>query len=68
MELTPAASSDLSAVGFDGSTLVIEFHGGSIYEYYGVPPAEYFGLVNAGSHGKYFHQNIKGRYAYRRIV
>jgi hypothetical protein len=67
MELTQVASSDLSAVGFYGSTLVIEFHDGSMYEYYGVPPSDYFGLMNAASHGKYFHQNIKNRYPFRRI-
>ena len=63
-------SSDLSAVDYDEwtGTLVIAFNSGGVYEYYRVPYSEYAGLMNASSHGKYFHANIKGRYSYRRIV
>ena len=62
-------SSDLAAVGYNGwGTLVIEFHSGGVYEYYGVPYSEYVALMNASSHGKYFHANIKDRYSYRKIA
>ena len=62
-------SSDLSAVDYDGwsGTLTIEFHSGGVYEYYHVPPSEYDGLMNARSHGKYFHAYIKNRFSCRRI-
>ncbi len=61
-------SSDLAGVDYDGwSTLVIAFHSGGVYEYYAVPAWEYIGLMQADSHGKYFHRNIKGRYAYRKV-
>ena len=61
-------SSDLRAVDYDWSgKLTIEFHSGGVYEYDGVPPAEYTGLLNASSHGRYFHAHIKSRYSYRRI-
>ena len=47
--------------------LTIEFNSGGIYEYYNVPRSEYIGLMNAGSHGRYFHVYIKNHYNYRRI-
>jgi hypothetical protein len=62
-------SSDLCAVDYDWSgTLTIEFHSGGVYEYYHVPQSEYDGLMNASSHGRYFHAYIKNRYDYRRIA
>ena len=61
-------SSDLRTVDYDWSgTLTIAFHSGGVYEYYHVPPSEYDALMNASSHGKYFHAHIKGRYSYRKI-
>ena len=62
-------SSNLSSADYDpwSGTLVITFHGGRAYEYYHVPDAEYSGLVNARSHGKYFHENIKDHYDCQRI-
>jgi hypothetical protein len=62
-------SSDLCAVDYDWSgTLTIEFHSGGVYEFYRVPPSEYDGLMNARSHGEYFHAHIKNRYDYRPIA
>jgi len=46
---------------------MIVFHGGRAYEYYQVPHREFAGLVNAGSHGKYFHEHIKNHYAFQRV-
>jgi hypothetical protein len=69
MNRQPVSSSDLRSVGYDNSTntLEIEFNSGGVYQYYGVPPAVYQGLMNAPSHGKYFHAQIKGVYRYTRI-
>jgi len=67
--MTAVRSSDLAAVDYDWSgTLTIEFHSGGVYEYYHVPHSEYASLMNARSHGKYFHAYIKNRYDYRRIA
>ena len=62
-------SSTLSSADYDpwSGTLTIVFHGGRIYQYYHVPHSEYSGLVNARSHGKYFHEHIKHRYDYERV-
>lgn len=65
--MTTVQSSNLAAVDYWGGTLTIAFRSGGTYEYYRVPYSEYAGLLNAGSHGKYFHRHIKGRYSYRKV-
>lgn len=62
-------SSNLSSADYDSDSaiLTISFHSGSVYEYYHVPYAIYRGLLNASSHGTYFHANIRNHYSYRRI-
>ena len=67
--MTAVQSSNLAAIDYDWSgTLTIEFHSGGVYEYYNVPHSEYAGLMNASSHGEYFHAHIKGHYSYRKIA
>jgi hypothetical protein len=62
-------SSDIRSIGYDDETriLEIEFHSGGIYQYYSVPRVVYEGLMNASSHGKYFHAHIKSVFSYQRI-
>ncbi|WP_186210862.1 KTSC domain-containing protein [Burkholderia gladioli] len=69
MERTPVSSSNISSIGYDveNQILEIEFHGGSVYSYSGVPPSEYEGVMNADSKGKYFHANIKNRYSFMKL-
>ena len=69
MDRTPVVSSNLKSVGYNVDTkiLEIEFHNGSVYQYYGVPLNVYEGLMKAPSHGKFFHVYIRNVYRYRRI-
>ncbi|GAA3032050.1 hypothetical protein GCM10020229_49360 [Kitasatospora albolonga] len=67
MERLPVESSCLSSVGHRGTTLELEFHGGSVYAYADVPEAEYRALLAAPSLGRYFHAHIRDRYPYRRL-
>ena len=67
MNMIPVASSNLSAVGYEGSTLYIRFHSGAVYEYYDVPSSVYNGLMSASSKGTYHADFIKNRYRYRRV-
>ena len=62
-------SSNLHAASYDAasSTLVIQFRNGSQYAYSSVPPTIYSGLLGAASAGRYHHQWIRLRYAYRRL-
>ena len=64
-------SSNLSSADYYdpwSGTLTIAFHGGRVYLYHNVPPSEYSGLVNASSHGRYFHEYIKDHYDYQRVA
>jgi hypothetical protein len=73
MNRTPVESSQLASCGYDpkNQTLEIEFkaHKGanSTYEYYGVPAATYAALMGAESKGRYFKQNIRGAYQYKKL-
>lgn len=67
MNMIPVSSSNLSSIGYEGSTLYIRFHSGGLYAYYNVPTSIYNGLMSAESHGKYFHAHIKGRYGDTKI-
>lgn len=61
MERTPVESTNLSSVGYDQmtATLEIEFNRSGIYQYHGVPLEIYEGLMNSGSKGSYFHENVR---------
>ena len=55
------SSTAMRTVGYDESrqTLVIEFPNGSVYEYQSVPAKIHSGLMQAKSHGQYFHEHIR---------
>src|SRR6266446_3106102 len=59
-------SSNLEEVSYDkeAKELQIKF---KTYKYENVSPKRVKGLLNAESHGKYFHSNIKGKYPTTRI-
>lgn len=62
-------SSMIRSVGYDKrhSLLEIEFASGKIYQYEAVPEEVYRGLMSAGSKGRYFEEQINGRFRYSRI-
>ena len=62
MTMITVSSSAISAVGFDGHTLTVEFHNGRTYDHPGVPDSVYQGLMNATSKGWYYNYYIRGRY------
>lgn len=66
--MTTVRSSNIASVGYDPltCTLVIAFHSGGVYAYFGVPWSVYRGLMQAESHGRYFHARIKDCYDYQR--
>lgn len=66
---TPVSSSNIASVGYDpdNEVLEVEFNGGRVYQYLGVPQSRYEGLMSAASHGTYLERHIKGIYSYRRV-
>lgn len=69
MERTPVSSSNISAIGYDehSQMLEIEFTNGALYAYSGVTPGEYESFMNADSKGKYLHANIKNSYSFMKL-
>lgn len=69
MKRIPVESSNIASIGYDeeSSTLEIEFLNNTIYQYFDVPYSVYKDLIEAGSKGKYFAQQIKGYYRFVKI-
>ena len=69
MNRTTVSSSNIASIGYDqdSQTLEIEFLNGGVYQYFEVPKPVYDDLLNAGSHGQYLVQNIKGYYRYSKV-
>ncbi|WP_372509556.1 KTSC domain-containing protein [Streptomyces humicola] len=61
---TRVESSCVRSIGYEAETflLQIEFAGGGIYEYAGVPEHIHQGLKRAESHGRYFNRVIRDRF------
>jgi hypothetical protein len=60
--LIPVNSSAIRAVGFDGSTLTVEFHTGRTYDHPNVPDSVFVEFMDAESKGEYYIRHIRGRY------
>lgn len=69
IEMQPVESSQFTHVGYDPATekLHIQF-AKSKYEYDDVPQKLHETLMNAASKGSYFINNIKGKFAYRKLT
>lgn len=65
----PVVSSHLRSVGYDEDrrVLSVEFHSGSVYEYFGVPGAEHRALMQADSKGRHFNLHIRRSYRCTRV-
>jgi len=61
------SSSNVKAVDYDDAGLLVAFHSGGLYRYFGVPYEKFLGLLNASSKGGYLAAYIKPYYSYRRI-
>ena len=69
MQRVSVSSSNISSIGYDPGTgiLEIEFKSGGIYQYSNVSTEVYQALLSAPSVGKFFYQNIKSSYEYSKI-
>lgn len=69
MDRQDVTSSCLRSVGYDakGKVLELEFHGGGIYRYEGVPKRVFDELMIAESLGRYFIAEIRDCYRTSRL-
>lgn len=69
MERTSVTSKNLVSVGYDEGDMVLEaeFTSGAVYQYAGVPPEVYDGLMKSESRGRFFRKEVAQTYAYKRV-
>ncbi len=69
MNRTPVVSSSVASVGYDPKTqtLEVEFHNGTLYQYFDVPQGVYDALMTAESKGSFLNSSIKGVYRYAKL-
>jgi len=80
MKRIKVKSSNIESIGWEIMTyantdnldipgvLEVEFKGGNVYQYFGMPEKEYLALKAAESVGKYFNINIKkGGYEFKKV-
>jgi hypothetical protein len=62
-------STAVVSVGYDKTQriLEVEVEGGVVYQYLEVPAREYFALLAADSTGRYYNQQIKATYEFRKV-
>ena len=66
MDRENVVSSNILSIGYDSEeeTLEVEFMGGKIYQYFGVPEEVKDELLSASSIGSYFYYNVRTDYEY----
>jgi len=68
MYRTLVSSSNVCSVGYDidSAVLEVEFDGGDVYQYYGVPHYLYEQFMAASSLGSFLHEHIRPSYRYQK--
>ncbi len=66
---TDFSSSNVARISYEktSSTLEVEFHNGSIYQYYDVESNVWEDFKSASSKGQFIHQYLKSKYRYARV-
>ncbi|MBU3758338.1 MAG: KTSC domain-containing protein [Candidatus Omnitrophica bacterium] len=69
MERIAVRSRDIAVIGYDESkaSLEVAFRAGGVYHYEQVPPDVYRAFLKAESHGCFFRENIRERYAFKKV-
>jgi len=60
-------SSNVGSVGFENGTMRVQFKGGGLYQYSGVPESLYGSFMSASSPGSFFRSHFSGRYGEAKI-
>ncbi len=70
MQRQKVESSNIVSIGYDKTNkiLEIEFKEGRLYQFSGVEEDVANDLINAPSHGKYFHAKIREKYPTKRLA
>jgi hypothetical protein len=67
MHRVPVESSSIDSVGYEKEVLEVSFRNGGLYQYFDVPEELLVRLMQADSKGRFFNQQIRGRFPSRRL-
>lgn len=69
IEREKVSSSNIAFLGYDKDRMIlaVEFHNGSIYQYFEVPAKVYHEFIQAPSHWSYFIHEVKDKYSSEKI-
>jgi hypothetical protein len=62
MHRIPVESSMIDSIGFEKNVLEVRFRNGGLYQYIDVPESVSALLMQAPSKGRFFNEQIRGRY------
>ena len=62
MHRIPVESSVIDSIGYEKNVLEVRFTNGGLYQYLDVPEPVLAQLMRASSKGRFFNQQIRGRY------
>jgi hypothetical protein len=70
IQLEPVESSNLAAIGYNPQKKIVavKFKSGSIYHHAGFPMEAALAFYQADSRGRYYSQNIKGKFPGQRMT
>jgi len=61
-------SSNIQSIGWEPTQLVVTFHNGGTYLYRQVPKTLFDQMCKAPSAGKFFHQELKGKFEFEKVA
>lgn len=61
-DLTPVTSSNIEAIGHDGTDLYVKFHNGRVWRYRNVPADVHAEMLRQKSPGSFFSTQVKPNY------
>jgi hypothetical protein len=67
MHRIPVESSVIDSIGFEKNVLEVRFCNGGLYQYLDVPESVLAQLMRATSKGRFFNQQVRGRYPALRL-
>lgn len=67
MQLIPVESSNIKAIGHEGSTMRVQYANGTEYDFQGVTAEMFDNFMEAESKGRFFGKNIRGKFTSTKV-
>lgn len=67
MQLIPVESSNIKAIGHEGSTMRVQYANGTEYDFQGVTAEIFNNFMESDSKGRFFGKNIRGKFTSTKV-